>query len=38
MTMCMEHDLPVQVFDYQVAGNIARAVGGETLGTIVTST
>ena len=38
MTMCMEHDLPVQVFDYQVAGNIARAVGGETIGTIVTTT
>ena len=38
MTMCMEHNLPVQVFDYQIAGNIARAVGGEAIGTIVTST
>lgn len=38
MTMCMEHDLPVQVFDYQVTGNIARAVGGESIGTIVTAT
>ena len=35
LTMCREHDLPVQVFDFQVAGNIARVVGGETIGTIV---
>lgn len=35
LTMCREHDLPVQVFDFQVPGNIARVVGGETVGTIV---
>ena len=35
LTMCREHDLPVQVFDFQVAGNIARVVGGETIGTLV---
>ena len=35
LTMCREHDLPLQVFDFQVAGNIARVVGGETIGTIV---
>lgn len=35
LTMCREHDLPVQVFDFQVPGNIARVVGGETIGTIV---
>ncbi len=36
MTMCMEHSLPVVVFDYKVAGNIRRAVSGEGLGTLVT--
>jgi uridylate kinase len=35
LTMCREHDLPVQVFDFQTSGNIARVVGGETIGTIV---
>ncbi len=35
LTMCREHDLPVQVFDFQATGNIARVVGGETIGTIV---
>ncbi len=35
LTMCREHDLPVQVFDFQTPGNIARVVGGETIGTIV---
>ena len=35
LTMCREHDLPVQVFDFQVPGNIARVVGGETIGTLV---
>lgn len=35
LTMCREHDLPVQVFDFQNPGNIARVVGGETIGTIV---
>ncbi len=35
LTMCREHDLPVQVFDFQVPGNIARVVGGDTIGTLV---
>jgi len=35
LTMCREHDLPVQVFDFQTPGDIARVVGGETIGTIV---
>ena len=35
MTMCMEHDLPVQVFDFRVPGNVARAVQGEAIGTLV---
>ncbi|MCP4834173.1 MAG: UMP kinase [Phycisphaera sp.] len=35
LTMCREHDLPVQVFDFQEPGNIARVVGGQTIGTLV---
>ncbi|QDT67197.1 Uridylate kinase [Planctomycetes bacterium MalM25] len=34
---CMEHDLPILVFNYRNDGNIERAVRGETLGTRVTS-
>jgi uridylate kinase len=37
MTMCMEHRLPVEVFDFRVAGNVKRAVLGERVGTIVTA-
>jgi uridylate kinase len=35
MTMCMEHDLPVKVFDFRTPGNVARAVQGDTIGTLV---
>ena len=35
LTMCMEHKLPLIVFDYKVPGNIARAVRGEPIGTLV---
>ncbi|MEQ8210089.1 MAG: UMP kinase [Lacipirellulaceae bacterium] len=34
---CMEHNLPIMVFNYREDGNIERAVRGETLGTRVTS-
>jgi uridylate kinase len=34
---CMEHDLPILVFNYRVDGNIERAVRGEDVGTLVTS-
>ena len=34
---CMEHDLPILVFNYREDGNIERAVRGETIGTRVTS-
>ncbi|MEQ8847150.1 UMP kinase [Botrimarina sp.] len=34
---CMEHDLPILVFNYRQDGNIERAVRGETLGTQVSS-
>lgn len=35
LSMCMEHDLPIVVFDFKEPGNIRRVVGGETIGTIV---
>lgn len=34
---CMEHDMPIMVFNYSQDGNIERAVRGETIGTRVTS-
>jgi uridylate kinase len=34
---CMEHELPILVFNYRVDGNIERAVRGEDIGTLVTS-
>ena len=36
LTMCMENNLPVIVFDFKVPGNIRRVVAGEPLGTLVT--
>lgn len=37
LSMCMEHDLPVVVFDFKGSGNIRRVVGGEAIGTLVTN-
>jgi uridylate kinase len=37
MTMCMEHNLPVEVFDFRTAGNVKRAVLGERIGTLVSN-
>jgi uridylate kinase len=37
-TLCMDNSLPIIVFDLLVEGNIARAVNGETIGTLVSST
>ncbi len=37
LTMCMEHDLPVIVFDFKVPGNIRRVVQGEQIGTEITN-
>ncbi|MDZ4829536.1 MAG: UMP kinase [Phycisphaerae bacterium] len=36
MTMCMEHNLPICVFDFKAKGNIAKVVRGERIGTTVT--
>ncbi len=35
LTMCMENNVLIQVFDLQTEGNIERAVRGETIGTLV---
>jgi uridylate kinase len=36
LSMCMERDLPVLVFDFKTRGNIRRVVEGEEIGTLVT--
>jgi uridylate kinase len=35
ITQCMEHNLPILVFNYKKEGNIERAVRGEAVGTLV---
>jgi uridylate kinase len=35
IALCRENDLPILVFDMTTPGNIAKAVGGEKLGTLV---
>ena len=37
IAQCMEHELPILVFNFRVDGNIERAVRGEDVGTLVTS-
>ena len=38
MTMCMEHHMPICVFDFKKQGNIQRVVAGDTsIGTLVTA-
>ena len=32
---CMEHGIPIMVFNFQKDGNIRRAVSGEQIGTLV---
>ena len=35
LSMCMEHNLPIVVFNFKEDGNICKAVGGHTIGTLV---
>ena len=35
ITMCMDNDLPIRVFNMTVPGNVARAIRGEPIGTLV---
>ncbi len=37
MHHCMEHNIPIVVFNYHKKGNVARAVSGERIGTRVVS-
>ncbi len=34
---CMEHDMPLMVFNFKKDGNIQKAVKGETVGTVISS-
>jgi len=38
ISLCRDNDMPILVFDLLVEGNIARAVRGERIGTLVTRT
>ena len=35
ITMCMDNELPIRVFSMAVPGNVAAAVRGEPVGTLV---
>jgi uridylate kinase len=35
LTMCMEHEVPVCVFNFRAKGNIERVIKGERIGTLV---
>jgi uridylate kinase len=37
ISLCMENELPIIVFDFRKEGNIKRAVTGEQIGTLVHS-
>jgi uridylate kinase len=36
ISLCMDNDLPIIVFNIMVKGNIKRVVSGESIGTLVT--
>ncbi len=35
VSLCMDNDLPIVVFDLMGQGNVVRAVRGESIGTLV---
>ena len=37
IAQCMEHDMPILVFNFKKEGNIERAVNGEQIGTLISS-
>ncbi len=37
LSLCMEHDLPISVFDVRKKDNIRKAIAGGNIGTLVTS-
>ncbi len=37
IAQCMEHKMPIQIFNYQVEGNIEKAIAGKPVGTVVSA-
>jgi uridylate kinase len=37
ITMCMDHSMPICVFDVMTSGNLKRVIDGEDIGTLVTA-
>jgi uridylate kinase len=37
LSLCMDNELPIVVFDIQAPGGIERALSGEDIGSLVTS-
>ena len=37
LSMCLEHDLPIVVFNFKTDGNICKVVAGNEIGTLVTN-
>jgi uridylate kinase len=37
IAQCMEHDMPILVFNFKKEGNIEKAVQGVRLGTLISS-
>jgi len=37
VTQCMEHEMPIVVFNYRKEGNIEKAVRGDLIGTTISS-
>ena len=37
IAQCMEHEMPILVFNYRKERNIERAVAGEKVGTLISS-
>ena len=35
VTMCMDHKLPIVVFNLMTPGNIGKAIAGDRIGTLV---
>jgi uridylate kinase len=35
ISQCMEHGMPLLIFNYKKEGNIARAICGENVGTVI---
>ena len=35
ITQCMEHKMPILIFNFKKSGNIARALSGESVGTTI---